>query len=175
MDLQFNASPYEGDEGLSLRGFYVTRAQGMLKRPLIYVNTAHHPLAVTGTFCHEVGHHVSSELFGTGQESVHFFYDADYDGHLKDPGELVADVVVSLAAYPEPIARQIFATPWNWGLVARARNLPEAALNEVRSRLKNVYGFDLMELIPANQRLHYLLGMLHYAKLRWALLAEYDL
>lgn len=175
MDLHFKASPYEGDEGLSLRGFYVTRAKGMLKRPLIYVNTAHHPLAVTGTFCHEVGHHVSSELFGGEHEAVHFFFDADYSGHLEDPSELAADVVVSLAAYPEPIAREIFATPWDWGSVARAKNLPEAALNEVRRRLKSVYGFDLMERIPANQRLHYLLGMLHYAKLRWALLAEYDL
>ena len=36
-------------------------------------------------------------------------------------------------------------------------------------------GSTLMERIPANQRLHYLLGMIHYAKLRWALLAEYDM
>jgi len=175
MKLHFKAAPYEGDEGMSLRGFYVTRRQGMLKRPLIYVNTAHHPLAVTATFCHEVGHHVSSGLFGLDGEPVHFFFDADYNGHLEEPSELAADVVVSIAAYPEPIARKIFATPWDWGLVARAKNLPEAALDEVRMRLKSVYGFDLMERIPANQRLHYLLGMVHYAKLRWALLAEYDM
>src|SRR5271170_4639071 len=83
MDLHFKASPYEGDEGLSLRGFYVTRAQGMLKRPLIYVNTAHHPLAVVATFCHEVGHHVSAGLFGLDSEPVHFFFDADYNSHLE--------------------------------------------------------------------------------------------
>jgi hypothetical protein len=175
LDLHFKAAPYEGDEGMSLRGFYVTRRKGMLKRPLIYVNTAHHPLAVSATFCHEVGHHVSAGLFGLDAEPVHFFFDADYNGHLEDPSELAADVVVSIAAYPEPIARAIFATPWNWGLVARAKNLPEAALTDVRQRLKSVYGFDLMERIPANQQLHYLLGMIHYAKLRWALLAEYDM
>ena len=175
MKLHFKAAPYEGDEGMSLRGFYVTRRRGMLKRPLIYVNTAHLPLPVTTTFCHEVGHHVSTELFGHDAEPVHFFFDADYNSHLDDPSELAADAVVSIAAYPEPIARKIFATPWNWGLVARAKNLPEAALYEVRMRLKSVYGFDLMENIPANQRLHYLLGMVHYAKLRWALLAEYDM
>lgn len=175
LDLHFKAAPYEGDEGLSLRGFYVTRRKGMLKRPLIYVNTAHHPLAVSATFCHEVGHHVSATLFGVDSDPVHFFFDADYNSHLEDPGELAADVVVSIAAYPEPIARAFFATPWNWGLVARATKLPEAALSDVRQRLKNVYGFDLMERIPANQQLHYLLGMIHYAKLRWALLAEYDM
>ncbi|MGH7916657.1 MAG: hypothetical protein ACREQE_04250, partial [Candidatus Binataceae bacterium] len=143
--------------------------------PLIYVNTAHHPTAVSATFCHEFGHHLSSELFGPQKEPVHFFIDADYAAHLKEPHELAADAMVSLAAYPQPLARKIFPAEWNWGLVARARNLPEAALNEVRAHIRRFYGFDLMERIPANQRLHYLSGMIHYAKLRWALLAEYDL
>src|SRR5258707_646548 len=77
LDLHFNAAPNEGDDGLALRGFYVTRQEGMLKRPLFH--------------------------------------------------------------------------------------------------LKKAYGFDLTERIPANQMLHYLSGMIHYAKLRWALLAEYDI
>jgi hypothetical protein len=175
MRFHFKAAPYSGDEGLALRGFYVTRGRGMLKHPLIYVNTAHHPLAVSTTFCHELGHHVCSEMFGLTEEPVHFFFDADYATHLAEPAELAADVMVSLAGYPAPTARKIFALPWDWGLVARAKNLTEAALTEVRGHLKRVYGFDLMERIPANQRLHYLSGMIHYAKLRWALLAEYDL
>jgi hypothetical protein len=175
MNFHFKATPYEGDEGLALRGFYVTRQQGMLKRPLIFVNTAHHPLAVSTTFCHELGHHLSSRIFDMSQQPVHFFFDADYAGHLKEPEELAADIMVSLAGYPEPIARKIFETPWNWGLVARAKNLTEAALDEVRTHLRQVYGLDLMARIPADRRLHYLSGMIHYAKLRWALLAEYDL
>src|SRR5216683_3102168 len=159
-----------------VRGFYVTSAKGMLKRPLIYINTAHHPLAVSTTICHEVGHHLSAQMFGSGaDEPVHFFFDADYAGHLGDPGELAADAMVSLAGYPYPIAKKIFETPWNWGLVARAKDLTQAALAEVRGHVRRVYGFDLMERIPANQRLHYLSGMIHFAKLRWALLAEYDL
>src|ERR1700682_1857920 len=47
LNLHFKAAPNEGDDGLALRGFYVTRKDGILKRPLIYVNTAHHPLAVS--------------------------------------------------------------------------------------------------------------------------------
>lgn len=176
LDLNFKASPNAGEDGLALRGFYITRREGILKRPLIYVNTAHHPLAVASTFCHEVGHHMSSELLGEDPETpVHFFFDADYASHLEEPSELAADVMVSLAAYPEPIARRIFATPWKWGLVARAKDMTEAALKQVRGHLKKAYGFDIMERIPANQRLHYLSGMIHYAKLRWALLAEYDI
>ena len=176
LDLHFKAAPNTGDEGLALRGFYVTRKKGILKRPLIYVNTAHHPLAVSSTFCHEVGHHMSSELLGDKEETpVHFFFDADYASHLEEPSELAADVMVSIAGYPQPIARKIFAAPWEWGLVAKAKDMTEAALAEVRGHLKCVYGFDLMERIPAPQRLHYLSGMIHYAKLRWALLAEYEI
>ena len=175
MRFHFNASPYTEEDGLALRGFYVTRRKGILKHPLIYLNTAHHPLAVSTTFCHELGHHVSSELFGLNPEPVHFFFDADYATHLEEPAELAADVMVSLAGYPQSAARKIFQQPWDWGLVARAKNLTEAALKEVRGHLRKVYGFDLMERIPTNQRLHYLSGMIHYAKLRWALLDEYDL
>jgi hypothetical protein len=176
MRFHFKAEPYEGPEGLALRGFYVTRNQGILKKPLIYVNTAHHPLAVSATFCHELAHHFSSELFEEqAEEPVHFFFDADYAAHLNEPGELMSDAMVSLAAYPAAMARKAFATPWDWGLVARAKNLPEAALAEVQKHLKKIYGFNLMERVPPDRRLHYLAGMIHYAKLRWALLIEYDL
>lgn len=174
LDLNFKAAPYKEKDGLALRGFYVTRAQGMLKRPLVYVNTAHHPLAVSATFCHEIGHHVVAEVIGCDDAPVHFFFDADYASHLEDPSELAADVMVSFAGYPEPIARRIFAAPWKWGLVARAKNLTDAALEDVRGHIRKVYGFDLMARIPPHQRLNYLSGMIHYAKLRWALLAEYD-
>ena len=58
---------------------------------------------------------------------------------------------------------------------AQAKDLTEAALNQVRKHLKKAYGFDLTQQIPAPQMLHYLSGMIHYAKLRWALLAEYDI
>jgi hypothetical protein len=124
---------------------------------------------------HELGHHVSAKLLGLDQEPVHFFFDSDYATHLAEPGELAADVAVSLAGYPEGKARQIFAQPWDWGLVARAKNLSEENLSDIRVHLKRVYGFDLMGRVPADRRVHYLTGMIHYAKLRWAVLAEYDL
>jgi hypothetical protein len=176
LNLHFNATPNEGDEGLALRGFYVNRKDGILKRPLIYVNTAYHPLAVSATFCHEIGHHLSSEILGVEEHvPVHFFIDADYTSHLKDSAELAADVMVSIAGYPEPIARKIFATAWEWGLVAKAKNLTDAALAEVQRHLKKVYDFDLLKQIPERQVTHHLSGMIHFAKLRWALLAEYDI
>jgi len=60
--------------------------------------------------------------------------------------------------------------------VARASRLSDNAFAEVQRHLKEAYGFDLyLEHVPAEQRLQYLGGIIHYAKLRWALLAEYDL
>ncbi len=172
--VHFKAAPHTGNEGLALRGFYVDKQQEILKRPLIYVNTAHHPLAVSTTFCHEVGHHFATDIFPSEDQPVHLFFDADYSGHLGDPAELAADVLVSFAGYPEPVARRIFAKPWNWGLVARAGNLTDSAFSDIHAHLKETYGLDLMAGIPPRQSLNYLCGMIHYAKLRWALLAEFD-
>jgi hypothetical protein len=175
LNVHLQASPYAGPEGLALRGFYVEKTKRVLKRPLIYVNTAHHPGAVSSTFCHEIGHHLTSQLFGSPQEGVHFFFDAAYAEHLDDPIELAADVLVSLAGYPAAVAREIFARPWNWGLVAKAGRLSEEEFFTVRKHAEGRFDLDFGAPLPAKQRLNYLAGMIHYAKLRWALLAEYDL
>jgi hypothetical protein len=175
LNFHVQAEPYLGDDGLALRGFYVTRAKGVLKRPLVFVNTAHHPLAVGASFVHELAHHITNEVLDLPAEPMHFFFDADYAAHLTEPAELAADVMVSVAGYSAQTARKIFPSAWNWGLVARTEDLTETALEEVRIHLKKVYGLDLMAQMPPDRRLNYLAGMIHYAKLRWALLAEYDL
>jgi len=50
-------------DGMALRGFYVRSidevAKDQRKGGLIYLNTAHHPVAVGATFCHEIGHHLA--------------------------------------------------------------------------------------------------------------------
>jgi hypothetical protein len=66
--------PNEGDEGMALRDFYVTLREGVLKRLLIYVNTAYHLLAVLTTFCHQIGHHMSTEMLGADEHLGAFFH-----------------------------------------------------------------------------------------------------
>jgi len=173
--LHFKAEPYGGDEGLALRGFYADKDSRTLRRPLIFVNTSHVPIAVSATFCHEFAHYLTAELLESQPESLHFFYDAAYASHLDDPVELVADAIVALRAYSRGLARQIFKTPWSWGLVGRIGSLPGGAFEQVRMHLKRNTGFDFSPDLPALQNIHYLSGMIHYAKLRWALLVEYDL
>ncbi len=175
LGLHFKAAPHTDTEGLALRGFYVNKLQEVLKRPLIYVNTAHPPVVVSTTFCHELGHHFAADILRPRHQKVHLFFDADYSQHLGDPAELAADVLVSLAGYPRPVARKIFSETVDWRLVASTKSLTDAAFSEIRAHLKKVYGFDLSAGISPRQTLNHLAGVIHYAKLRWALLAEYDI
>ncbi len=176
LSVYLSARPHRKPDGMALRGFYVHERDSALRRPLIYVNTAHHPAAVGATFCHEVGHHLAARLFAEKKaEPVHFFFDAAYADHLDDPVELVADVLVSLAAYPEPTARRIFTGTWNSSLVARAQHLTPEAIADICEHLKRGYRVDFTRSGQPGRNLTYLAGMVHFAKLRWGLLGEYDL
>ena len=173
--IHLQATPYRGPEGMALRGFYVDQAPEALKHPLIYLNTAHHQGAVSATFVHEMGHYVTAKAMGSASDGVHYFFNAAHRSHLGEPAELAADVLVSLAAYPEPIARRMFAAPWHWGLVARPDGLPDQVFARIRRHVRKLCGIDFGASLPPGQSFNYLTGMIHYAKLRWALLAEYKL
>ncbi len=175
LSIDLQTAPYRGADGMALRGFYVDKSREALKKPLIYLNTAHHQGAVQATFVHELGHHVTAKVAGRAGDGVHYFFHAGHRAHLDQPEELAADVIVSLAAYPEPLARKLFAKAWDWGLVARADRLPDEAFTRIRKHVRELVGFDFGASLPAGQSFNYLTGMIHYAKLRWALLAEYDL
>ena len=161
-------------DGMALRGFYVHSIEEIASKArhkggLIYLNTAHHPAAVGATFCHEVGHHLALNILTeANHKAVHYFFDAAYSSHLDDPVELTADVLVSLAAYPKAAARKMFSSD-------------NAAIHEVSGRnlgklleyLKTGWGIDFEGPRQPGHHLIYLAGMVHYAKLRRALLSEY--
>ena len=155
-------------------GFYVDRAAMALTKPLIFLNRSHHALAMGTAFCHEVGHHFYSEIakpkFSKG---VSFYFDAAYSEHLHDESELLADVVVSLAGYPRAAAEAIF-TQAQRNKIAK-RGLDDFLIQRIRDHLGGSYGFDFPAVLSPHQNLQYLAGMLHYAKLRAALLQEFDL
>ena len=173
--IHLQAAPYPGPEGMALRGFYVDRVPKMLTHPLIFLNTAHHPSAVSTTFIHEIGHHVIANVAGRAGGGVNYFFSGAHHNHVGNPAELTADVLVSLAVYPEPLARRIFAMPWEWGLVARADELPDQAFAQIRKHVQKFGGTDFGDSLTTGQCFNHLTRMIHYAKLRWALLLEYDL
>jgi hypothetical protein len=173
-DVHFQGSPFTGPEGLAVRGFFIGRDSESLKRPLIYVNTAHHPVAVAATLFHEVGHLVASQVFDERRQAVNFFFDADYVSHLKDVEELTADVVLCLVAYPAPVAKRIFRTPWKWGVLAKTTEFSDQVFLQVSEHFRERFGVSLAAAdIPPRRKLNYLAGMIHFAKLRSTLLAEY--
>jgi hypothetical protein len=176
LGVHFQGTPFRGPEGLALRGFFVDRHETLLKRPLIYVNTAHHPVAAAATFFHEIGHFVAAEVFAVGREPIHFFFDADYASHLDDIEELTADIVLSLIAYPAPVAKKIFATPWKWGVLANPNPLTDEVFVQVSEHFRVRFGVILSTAdLPPRRKLNYLAGMIHFAKLRGTLLAEYGI
>jgi hypothetical protein len=166
---QFRADTYKGPAGRSLRGFYVEREA--LRPPLIVVNTAHHPLAVNAAFWHEVGHHLTARLLHWQERSPRLSFGGDYHEHLNDSKELVADILVSLAYYPNSAAKQMFGTLLQGGSADNTHKV----VSRARAHLRSVSGFNFNNQIPVTENLHYLAGMIHYAKLRLALLAEYDI
>jgi hypothetical protein len=160
--------------GLALFGFYLGKDSGLEKRPLICLNGAHHPAAVATAFLHEVGHHVTAELFSTRKEMIQLSRQTGYGAHLDDPRELAADVLVSLGLYPRKMASQLFGS-------TRAREKPNAVEgSKLPPAAKAVlgtaqrYGLDF-ERLPVQKRLQYQAGLIHFTRLREALLDEYGL
>lgn len=167
---RLKTTPFTESSGRTLRGFYV-RGGGLLKRPLIYVNTAHHPIAIAASFWHEVGHHLTARLFEEQLEPVNLSFSTDYAEHLENPSELLADIMVGLAAYPKPVARRLYAASLRSGVSPDACESISKAIKHLRLESE----FELGKSPSAAEKLNYLAGMTHYARLRWALLAVYDI
>ena len=159
--------------GLAVFGFYLGKDSGLEKRPLICLNGAHHPAAVATAFLHEIGHHITAELFSTRNELVQLSRQTGYESHLNDPRELAADVLVSLGICPRNIAAKLFGAPRDRRIPVReavkSRPAAKAALSTARR-----YGLDF-ESLPLQKRYQYQAALIHFSRLREALLEEYGL
>jgi hypothetical protein len=169
LGLKFRADPFDGPGGAGLRGFYV--ATKPLKQPLMCLNTAHHRTAIDSAFWHERGHHLTARLLPPQEGSTALSFGSDFDEHLNDPRELAADMLVSLVCYSHSAAKRLFGPLLRKG---SAENI-HMSFQSARTHLNSVWGLNFDKQIPATQNLHYLAGMIHFAKLRLALLAGYDI
>lgn len=162
--------PVVGDEMAGLRGFYAGRGE-KLKTPLIWINSEQHPVALAASFWHEVGHHLSAGFVDRPAPPAICSFEAEYAEHLDDPLEILADLLVCLSAYPRHLARVIFAK-----VPSEDRNLEaDAILAATRALMKEKTGFDFTPERSPNVNLGYLSGMLHFGKLRVALLRAYEI
>ncbi len=171
LGVDFRLANFGSPQGLALMGFYAGK-MGPARRPLIYVNTAHHPAAVGAAFSHEMGHHLTARIFAKQKEPTHYLTYTAYADHLDDPAELAADCLVSLGVFPGKTAREMFEVESKSSALA---NPVEPVFARVRNYLQRRYGLNLDARLPAHKKLPYLAGMIHYANLRRALLNEYEI
>lgn len=153
-----------------LRGFYY-RATG--SRPLIWLNLAHPEGAIAASLGHELGHWYREQLLSTPPPPhKRAFFNANFTDHLTSTEELFADVFPVLAAYPHPLAKVLFPRQRGWRAGAQHMlHLDRATLGRLRGHLTTHYGFDTSQTgQPVPRRVYYVASMLHYARLRRALL-----
>jgi len=161
---------FEGSAGHSLRGFYVDDKR-ILERPSIWVNVAREPVGVAAAFWHEVGHHLTRRIFVERRHEMVLSFETNHRQHLADSAEILADMVMVLACYPKAAALRLF--PPADGKV-RAEN-PAELLSRVRPYLRTITGLEFDDRFLAQENLHPLAGVIHVAKLRAALLSDYEI
>jgi hypothetical protein len=171
VDFKLASLPWKG--GLSLLGFYVGKIDQVRIRPLIFVNTAHHPAVVGVALDHEMGHHLTSQIFAADKQT-HLLSQTGFEEHLAEPAELAADTLVSLGIFPVPIARTLFNGANRVAARSRPNNLSDPAFAKLLEYIANRYGFRFDHIRGVNKMLQALAALIHYAKLRRALLHEYD-
>jgi hypothetical protein len=119
-----------------------------------------------------MGHHLTTQLFGSSEPTQFLVY-AGYKEHLTDAAELAADVLVSVGACPQDAATQIF----RHGGASRSRDDSIEGTDALERILRYVgqrYRWRLNSL-ALEEKLHVLAVLIHYGKVRQALLDEYDI
>lgn len=169
VDFKFARLPSKN--GLSLLGFYLTDADGLRERPLIFANTAHHPALVGLALDHEMGHHLTARIFASAEETSHLLSLSAFEEHLTDPLELAADTLVSFGVFPAPVARVLFQDAKG---ADAGTGLPDAIFDKVLKYIADRYDARLELMHGAHEKFQALAALIHYTKLRRALLAEYD-
>lgn len=167
-DIVVNAQPYMQDTGLSLWGFSCEVKIRGRRKFVIFLNTAHDPGAVAATVGHELGHYIYNSI-ATGKGAEQAAMGSIFTEHLTHEQELFSDAVVALSAYSHPVIRGILGSP----RAARCDSDSEL-VGQIRSAFDAIdpqYRIDLARGdLTAPWRIRYLTLMVHFFKLRCALL-----
>jgi len=171
-ELELRAEPYVEGAGLALRGFFCRANVGAKSKFVIFLNTAHHPGAVVATFGHEIGHFIYGSLVGE-RAPMAAFLEGTFSNHLNETDELFADSLVALSYYTKDLIKEI----------GSLRQIRPGNAEELLSNIRKAYGMvgsrfelDLTERKMGNVwRVRYLTSMVHFFKLRCAVLETADL
>lgn len=142
-------------------GFYLPKTSRVPK-PLIWLDASvTHEATLGATFLHETGHHIAREVFGH-RARLNSLDRASARHRLENRNEIAADVFVSLAAMPRRTAMAMFG--------------PSRGTEDLRrafDRICKRYRISPDARADDEDAMILLVGILHYVKLREALLAEF--
>jgi hypothetical protein len=168
---RFRASRFEGEDGKSLRGFYVDDPD-VSKGPLICVNTAYHPMAVAAAFWHELGHHLTSRTFDLSRPiQLQRSFASIYQDHLADPLEIAADMVSAGGVSETSRAAPVRKVREEWRGSGYRESRPES---QGAPALCRTVRFSTGSAGKGKSAI-YLAGMWHFIRLRWVLFSEYEI
>lgn len=170
LGVKVTLTPY-GNPGHPFRGFYVHTGT---HDPLIWVNRQHTPTAMGATFAHELGHHFWRSMSASADvdSQPRILRHDGFADHLEDPRELFADAFAALAGYPRDAAERLFARR-RWGRANSAGGRAALAMiTRVEGHIHRHYPGDLgpSSGLPPARRLYYLGSMVHFSKVRAAIL-----
>jgi hypothetical protein len=168
-ELELRAEPYLEGAGLALRGFFCRANVGAKSKFVIFLNTAHHPGAVVATFGHEIGHYLYGSLVGE-RAPMAAFLEGTFSNHLHEEDELFADSLVAFSCYNRDLMKEI----------GPMKGIRPGKSDELFGRIRRAYGLvgtryelDLTDRKMGNVwRVRYLTSMVHFFKLRCALLEK---
>jgi hypothetical protein len=157
-------SPYS-HAGRSIWGFSSdlrTEAGGDF---VIYLNTAHAAGAIEATLAHEIGHYLFSAMH-LGYCKALNTMTPTFAAHMDAESEMFCDSVVALMAFAD--FTDAFKVGLN-GVIGIDQILPHIA--DLQNALAPEYRIDLLSTtFSCELRLKYLSSLVHYWKLRFALL-----
>ena len=162
--------------GLAVLGFYLGGDSGLDGRPLICLNGAHHPAAIATAFLHEVGHHVTAKLFSNRDESVQL------SRHNRIRGASRRSARAGRRRPREP--RNVSAQPGRAivrpGVPSKEHRERGASRSKRRPLRKpspppRAATASTWGSLSIQKMLQYQAGLVHFTRLRQALLDEYGL
>jgi len=126
-------------------------------------------------FSHEMGHHLTAEIFDSYKEPGRFLLYTGYAEHLADPVELAADILVSVGTFPAEMAQAFFDTSKKSRLKGAYPRSRGPLSSKIIDYFRHEYGLAFESGLSAEKRLQYLAAVVHYTQLRRALFNEYNL
>ena len=161
-EIAVHAAPYTRGAGLLLWGFSCDTRLGDSGSFVIFLNTAHQPGAVTATVAHELGHYIHKSI--THDECAALSpLAANFASHLDDERELFSDSLVALSAYSAEAVMKSRSSR------SGAIGWTEEILN-ARDYIHPQYRIDFAGKVSPVWRIRYLAAVIHFFKLRKALL-----